>query len=151
MNDRRKNAAIAAKIAENSQVLGNLRRLDPAIQIRSLMRAKKLKNSDLAERVGVSEECISRWLKGRSNMQLDSLYKLADALEEPLTILFGDHAVLQSEECEDGEVFSGQIDMMIADSVDRKVLLALRSQVAANDNNRTIERSETYEAVAAYA
>ncbi|MBR8234205.1 helix-turn-helix transcriptional regulator [Burkholderia sp. AU32357] len=145
------NTEIAKKVSENAETLTNLRRLDPAIQIRSLMREKQLKNSDMAARVGVSEECISRWLKGQANIQIDSLYKLANALEEPLTILFGDHSQLTEKEQEASHVAEGGIDMIIAGNVDSDALISLRSRAAANDKNRYIERCDTYETVAAYA
>jgi transcriptional regulator with XRE-family HTH domain len=66
-----------------------LRRSDIALQFRVQMLSKTVKNIDLAERIGVSEANVSRWLKGTQNLSLDTMYLLADALDEPLSIHVG--------------------------------------------------------------
>lgn len=86
----RKNSTIAKELAENAALWRAVRRSDPILQIRSKMREKGLKSSDLAQRIGVSEANISRWLRGDQNISIDNLYSLADAIEESLTIIFGD-------------------------------------------------------------
>jgi transcriptional regulator with XRE-family HTH domain len=86
----RSNSTIAKEVTENAALWRGVRRSDPTMQIRSRMREKGLKNSDLAQRIGVSEANISRWLRGNQNISIDNLYSLADAIEEPLTILFGE-------------------------------------------------------------
>ncbi|MFM0647019.1 helix-turn-helix transcriptional regulator [Paraburkholderia bryophila] len=153
------NADIAGKVAENAELLTTLRRLDPAIQVRSLMREKGLLSGDLAERVGVSKECISRWLKGKANIQIDSLYRLADALDEPLTILFGSHEQLlqadgaeQSDICSNSDVNADDgMTLLVPKYVTKYDLISLRHQVAANDDDILIEKQETYEPVLAHA
>ena len=78
-----------AHIKRLEEIWSPTRRLDPTLQIRTLMRKKKLTSKDLAERFGVSPGLVSRWLKGESNLKIDTLYKFADALDVPLTIEFG--------------------------------------------------------------
>jgi transcriptional regulator with XRE-family HTH domain len=53
------------------------------------MRRKQIRNSDVAERLGVSEANVCRWLKGKGNVTIDTLYLLADAIDESLTISVG--------------------------------------------------------------
>jgi transcriptional regulator with XRE-family HTH domain len=83
------NQRIAESIDESTAVWRDVRRAEPTLQIRHLMRVKKLRNLDIAERLGISEANVSRLLRGNQNLKLDTLYSLADALNEPLTIFFG--------------------------------------------------------------
>lgn len=83
------NAEILKKIRENTPIFQGARRSDIAMQIRGKMAEKGLKNVDIAERLGVSEANVSRWLKGNQNLSLDTLYQLADAVSEPLNIMVG--------------------------------------------------------------
>ncbi len=89
----KKNEIIAKEITERKELWSAVRRAEPIQQIRRIMRHKQILNKDLAERLGVTEASISRLLRGQQNLQLDTLYQLADALEESLTITVG-----QSEE-----------------------------------------------------
>lgn len=84
------NAEFAAEIKEKAATWGAVRRLDPMLQLKTAMRNKNLKNVDIAERLCVSEANISRILKGRGNVTLDTLYMLADAVETELFISIGD-------------------------------------------------------------
>ena len=61
------------------------------------MAEKGLKSVDLAERLGVSEANISRWLRGNQNLSLDTMYKLADAVKEPLRVSIGHDEAAVSE------------------------------------------------------
>lgn len=83
------NADIKNKIQESSLIFQEARRSDISMQIRSKMIKKGLKNIDVAARLGVSEANISRWLRGNQNLSLDTIYQLADAVEEPLNIHIG--------------------------------------------------------------
>lgn len=85
----RKNEIVAEEVAERKALWAAVRRAEPIQQVRRLMRQKKLLNKDLAERLGVTEAAVSRLLKGNQNIQIDTLYMLSDALEEPLNIGFG--------------------------------------------------------------
>jgi len=83
------NFDIAKQIAENAVIFKGIRRSDVIFQIRQKMVEKSLKNSDLAERLGVSEANVSRWLRGDQNIKIDTLYLLADAIQQPLSINVG--------------------------------------------------------------
>lgn len=83
------NATVHKKILANTPIFRAARRSDISTQIRSVMLEKGLKNVDLADRLGVSEANISRWLRGNQNLSLDTLYQLADAVEEPLRLTLG--------------------------------------------------------------
>lgn len=81
-----RNEEIRKVIERNKKLLTSLRRSDITLQLRQRMVAKGIKNIDLAIRLGVSEANVSRLLKGNQNLGLDTLYQLADAVEEPLTV-----------------------------------------------------------------
>lgn len=83
------NFDIAQEIADNAVVFRGVRRSDVIFQIRQKMVEKGIKNSDLAERIGVSEANVSRWLRGDQNIKIDTIYILADAIQEPLSIIVG--------------------------------------------------------------
>lgn len=83
------NADIHKKIQANAPIFQGARRSDISMQIRCKMAEKGLKNVDIASRLGVSEANVSRWLRGNQNLGIDTIYQLADALEEPLHICVG--------------------------------------------------------------
>lgn len=86
----RKNEIVANEVSERKALWAFVRRAEPIQQVRRLMRQKDVLNKDMAERLGVTEAAVSRLLKGNQNIQIDTLYMLADALEEPLKIHLGD-------------------------------------------------------------
>ncbi|MFV3283730.1 helix-turn-helix domain-containing protein [Pseudomonas sp. NY15356] len=89
------NIDIAQQIAEDAEVFCYARRGAPILEIRRIMSLKGLKNIDLAERLGVSEANISRWLRGDQNLKLDTIYSLADAVQERLDLCFGESHLRQ--------------------------------------------------------
>lgn len=86
---KQRNTETRKKIAADMPIFQAVRRSDFPMQIRSKMIEKGLKNIDLAERLGVSEANISRWLRGNQNLSIDTMYLLADAVEEALTLALG--------------------------------------------------------------
>jgi transcriptional regulator with XRE-family HTH domain len=82
-----KNREVQAVIEENKVVFSSLRRSDIAHQFKAKMIQKGLKNVDVAERLGVSEANVSRWFSGSQNLSLDTLYAIADALQERLSVM----------------------------------------------------------------
>lgn len=93
------NRDIFKVVNNNKNIFSAMRRMDVAMQLRHHMALHGIKNSDLAERLGVSEANVSKLLKGNQNLQLDTLYMLSDALEEPLSVVVGDiHNLPQSED-----------------------------------------------------
>ncbi|MEJ8308565.1 helix-turn-helix domain-containing protein [Agrobacterium larrymoorei] len=58
------------------------------IFIEELMEANKLKNKDVAEKMGTTDATISRLLNGQRGIDLDWLHKFAKALDVPLWKLF---------------------------------------------------------------
>lgn len=97
-------------VNNNKNIFSAMRRMDVAMQFRHHMAVHGIKNSDLAERLGVSEANVSKLLKGNQNFQLDTLYMLSDALEETLSVVVGDiHDLAQvadEEACEYQDAFS---------------------------------------------
>ncbi|MBB4226080.1 helix-turn-helix domain-containing protein [Variovorax guangxiensis] len=83
-----RNEAVRDYISENSEIFVDARRLEAALAIRKKMQDKGLRVSDIAFRLGVAEANVSRWLRGNQNLSLDTLYRLADAMEEPIQIGF---------------------------------------------------------------
>lgn len=67
--------------------------------IREFRKARGLKQSDLAEAIGVSKTIISRYEKGDACPSMSRLLKIANALGIPITILISD-----SEDEEDSDM-----------------------------------------------
>lgn len=59
----------------------------PVLDIRAAMKAKGVKNKDLAERMGITEQNVCIMLT-KESLTLARLYKVAHALEVPITDLF---------------------------------------------------------------
>lgn len=53
-------------------------------RIHEILKAKGLKQKDLALRLGKKESEISRWMRGTYNFSLDKLMAIEDALGEPI-------------------------------------------------------------------
>lgn len=97
-------------VNNNKNIFSAMRRMDVAMQFRHHMAVHGIKNSDLAERLGVSEANVSKLLKGNQNLQLDTLYMISDALEETLSVVVGDiHDLAKADDevvCEYQSAFS---------------------------------------------
>lgn len=53
-------------------------------RIHEILKAKGLKQKDLALRLGKKESEISRWMRGTHNFTIDTLISIEDALGEPI-------------------------------------------------------------------
>jgi transcriptional regulator with XRE-family HTH domain len=84
-----RNATVRSQVEKNRKLFTAIRRSDVVMQLRSCMVAKDIRSVDIADRLGVSEANVSRWLRGNQNISIDTLYLLADAIEEPLTLTVG--------------------------------------------------------------
>lgn len=89
MDDPLWNDAMGLQVMERYELWSGVRRAEVMQQVRKIMRDKGISNLDLAKRLKVSEPAMSRMLKGDQNVKLDTLYRIADALDEPLHITFG--------------------------------------------------------------
>ena len=93
------NAQVRENIQKNKKIFTVVRRADISLQFRAHMIEKGIRNVDVAERLGVSEANVSRWLKGNQNLSMDTLYMLADAIEEKLTIFVGARHLEDESSC----------------------------------------------------
>jgi transcriptional regulator with XRE-family HTH domain len=82
------NEAIARAVDDIEALWSATRRAAVMQQIRRVMRVKGIKSVDLAERLRMHPQSVSRLLRGNQNVQINTLYRFADALEVPLTITF---------------------------------------------------------------
>lgn len=85
------NQEIAELVAADQLLWSGVRRAHVMQQVRRIMREKGLRNIDLAQRLGVAQPSVSRMLRGRQNIEIDTLYRLADALGVSLNITFSDY------------------------------------------------------------
>lgn len=128
---KKSNEIIAQEVAAKAILWRGVRRSDPVLQVRAKMREKGIKSVDLAERLGVSTANVSRWLRGHQNLSLDTLYSIADAIEEPLSIVVGNISYSYETNSESGwreesdcnDIWCSRTDNV----VDMSVYLAARS------------------------
>ena len=57
--------------------------------LKSVCLAKRIKNKDIAQHIGVSESCVSNWLKGKNSFDIDNLYSICSYLGISLDQAFG--------------------------------------------------------------
>src|SRR5690606_1746398 len=69
-------AQSASKIDRNQK----LRSLKVALSVLEILDHKKMSQSTLATEVGVTPQMISKWLKGKSNLTLETIEKFEEAL-----------------------------------------------------------------------
>jgi transcriptional regulator with XRE-family HTH domain len=105
---RQRNTEVHKKIKYDTPIFQAVRRSDFPLQIRSKMAEKGLKNVDLAQRLGVSEANVSRWLRGNQNLSVDTMYLLADAVEEPLVIELGAQQTVRSMDADGYELLPSE-------------------------------------------
>lgn len=84
-----RNYRIAGQVMESNILWSRARRAIPIEKIRAIMVAKGLSQNDIAERLNITNATVSRLLKGNQNITLDTLFKLCDAIEEPISIVIG--------------------------------------------------------------
>jgi transcriptional regulator with XRE-family HTH domain len=105
---KQRNTEVKMKIKGNTPICQAVRRSDFPLQIRLKMAEKGLKNVDIAERIGVSEANVSRWLRGNQNLSIDTMYLLADAIEESLTIALGAQQDVRNVDADGYESHAGE-------------------------------------------
>ena len=62
----------------------------PAV-LASCMKSEGLTQHQLAEKIGVNQSAICKWLSGRSEPTIENLWKLADFFGITIDILVGRH------------------------------------------------------------
>ena len=79
------------ELLKNSAIKAEVERLEPeyelARQIIKFRLAKKLTQSELAEKAGVKQAYIARLESGTANPTVESLSKVADALDKRLKLV----------------------------------------------------------------
>lgn len=70
------------------RILQKVRFLRAAIELRKVRRKLGLSQADLAKKMDVKREFISRIESGRQNITLETLYKIADTTGRELKIAF---------------------------------------------------------------
>lgn len=71
---------IAAQAADKNDRDKKLRSFKVALSVLEILEHKKMSQSTLAVNMGVTPQTISKWLKGKSNMTLETIEKLEKAL-----------------------------------------------------------------------
>lgn len=139
---KQRNTEVQKKIKGDAPIFRAVRRSDFPLQIRSKMVEKGLKNVDVAERLGVSEANVSRWLRGNQNLSVDTMYLLADAVEESLAIVLGAQQTVGSADAEGYE-------SLPVDSLEIQVRAELEAAVLLEDDMKCakVVRMEDYAAL----
>lgn len=57
-------------------------------RIEERLKAKKMSQKDLAEKLGVTEVTVSRWLNGERDPSIETLNRIADALDTTTSYFF---------------------------------------------------------------
>ena len=78
-----------AKTSEYSSSVGVTEKNTTGKIIRELRENKQMRQSQLAEKVGISQGGLAHWEKGRTEPSIRDLKKLADALKTDLSVLTG--------------------------------------------------------------
>jgi hypothetical protein len=60
--------------------------------IRQVRESAGISQAELARRLGVAQPSVARWESGRRNMHVDTLQRIADALNVNLEVIFSGRA-----------------------------------------------------------
>ncbi|MFA6106644.1 MAG: helix-turn-helix transcriptional regulator [Patescibacteria group bacterium] len=64
------------------------KKLEVSLAISDLRRKKKISQAELAKRIGVKQSAVGRIEAGEQNLTIDTLQKIASALNKELTVCF---------------------------------------------------------------
>ena len=78
--------------------------------IRAIRRAKGLSKGELAIKLNVVRQTVSKWEQGRSVPDSDMLIALSEALETPVSTLFGE--TLAESEADDVKVLAEKLEVI---------------------------------------
>ena len=73
---------------KRARVDARARYLRAAIELRALRERTRLSQNDLAKRMGVKREFISRIESGEQNVTLDTLYRIGQAVGKDVVVSF---------------------------------------------------------------
>lgn len=71
------------------------------LQLRELLKQKKLSSIEFSRQMGVSKSTVSYWLNGKVFPGEETIQKIADTLGVPVCRLFAPGGKCQCEECPD--------------------------------------------------
>ena len=55
--------------------------------LKKVLKEKRIKQKWLAERLGRSENTLTNWVQGKTNISVNDLYKISEILDCPVTQL----------------------------------------------------------------
>jgi putative transcriptional regulator len=55
--------------------------------LKKVLKEKRIKQNWLAERLGKSENTLTNWVQGKTNISLKDLYKISEILDCPVSQL----------------------------------------------------------------
>lgn len=64
--------------------------MDTGKKIKQLRKEKKITQSELGKRMGISQQQIAQYENGKLKPKLETLHRIADALQIPRSILYND-------------------------------------------------------------
>jgi len=73
---------------DREEILGKSRYLKAAMEIRKLRKQLHLSQEQLAKKISVKREFVSRIESGRQNVTLETLYRIAQATDKEFTLSF---------------------------------------------------------------
>jgi HTH-type transcriptional regulator/antitoxin HipB len=73
---------------KRARVAARARYIRAAMELRALRERSRLSQSDLAKRMGVKREFISRIESGEQNVTLDTLYRIGEAVGKEVVVQF---------------------------------------------------------------
>ena len=97
-------------------------------RVRSLMKEKNMSQKELAEKAGITEASMSKYLSGERTPRVDVIVNLANALETTTDYLLGKDVILTSNE----EEFQTVTNHFIQDIEDEMLneLISLYSSIS---------------------
>lgn len=96
-------------------------------RVKQLCKERRTTLKQIAERMGVAQETLTRIIGGKANTTLSTIQSLADALEVDLWELFTDTAVRSSKDEIHGVIWIGGKPVIINSMKDLQELVKLYS------------------------
>lgn len=89
--------------------------------IRTIRQTKKMTQEELALRLNVVRQTVSKWEQGLSVPDADLLIALSDALETPVSVLLGETVPPKAAEADEIRALAEQLERINRQLADRKL------------------------------
>ena len=111
--------------------------MDIGKKIKQLRKERNITQSELGKRMGISQQQIAQYENGRLNPKLETLHRIADALQIPHSMLYNDISPKEKGELVKRDIMDiiNTLNLEIVDIEDKSNITEVIAETAENKRN----------------